>query len=307
MNKKLLSILIALVLAVSLMLIPASLVSANPDSGIVGLWHFDEGSGTTASDSSGNGNDGTLLPTGSGPTWVSGKFGRALSFDGTDDYVSVPDSLSLDIGTSDFTIEAWIKLGTTADDYYGIYDKGKGRTSGEGRYSLFVTPWDTLRLHIYGQSGSEFAYYDSTLTIDDTNWHYVAVSCDRDANAIFAIDDSTETVDISGSSSHDVSSTYDAAIGVRQWDKGDHWFNGDIDEVRIWEEARSASQIQQTYAVPWGSKAFILKDSGVPGKGLDNAPGQQKPFNPKSQADDHAGKKPSNPNSQAGNNAGKKK
>ena len=59
--------------------------------------------------------------------------------------------------------------------------------------------------------------------------------------------------------------------------------------------------------VPWGSKAFILKDSGVPGKGLDNAPGQQKPFNPKSRADDHAGKKPSNPNSQAGNNAGKKK
>ena len=242
--KRIFSILFALVLAVSLMLVPAASVGASPGPGLVALWHLDEGSGTTAYDSTPNNNDGTIY----GATYVDGRFSKALSFDGVDDYVSVPDSASLDIGTSDFTIEAWIKLGTTANDYYGIYDKGKGLTSGEGRYSLFVTPSDTLRLHIYGQSGGEQAYYDSTLTIDDTNWHYVAVSCDRDGNAIFAIDDSTETVDISGSSSHDVSSTYDAAIGVRQWDKGDHWFNGEIDEVHIWDEARTASQIQQSYA-----------------------------------------------------------
>ena len=45
------------------------------------------------------------------------------------------------------------------------------------------------------------------------------------------------------------------------------------------------------WTAPLGTKAYILKESGVPGKGLDKAPGLQKPFNPKSKAGEHAGKK----------------
>jgi len=71
--------------------------------GVVGSWHFDEGSGTTAYDTSGNDNDGTI----NGATWVDGKFGRALDFDGVDDYVEIPDDSSLDI-TEAITIEAWV-------------------------------------------------------------------------------------------------------------------------------------------------------------------------------------------------------
>ena len=47
---------------------------------IVGIWKFDEGKGNTTKDSSGNGNDGTLMEK---PKWVDGKFGKALEFDGT--------------------------------------------------------------------------------------------------------------------------------------------------------------------------------------------------------------------------------
>jgi len=60
--------------------------------GLVAAYDFDEGSGTSAPDISGNGNTGTL----SGPTWnASGRRGSALSFDGVDDRVLVPDSTSL--------------------------------------------------------------------------------------------------------------------------------------------------------------------------------------------------------------------
>ncbi|HEY4478920.1 MAG TPA: hypothetical protein VI981_00990 [Candidatus Paceibacterota bacterium] len=53
------------------------------DSGLVAHYTFDEGSGTTAGDSSGNGNTGTLTPTTGGPTWTSGKVGNGtLQFDG---------------------------------------------------------------------------------------------------------------------------------------------------------------------------------------------------------------------------------
>ena len=55
--------------------------------GLVGYWKFDEGSGTTASDSSGYGNTGTLSTGASAPGWTTGKVGGALSFDGVDDYV----------------------------------------------------------------------------------------------------------------------------------------------------------------------------------------------------------------------------
>ena len=58
--------------------------SAKIDSkSIVGVWLFDEGSGKTARDSSGKGNDGELM---NNPKWVSGKFGKALEFDGKDDW-----------------------------------------------------------------------------------------------------------------------------------------------------------------------------------------------------------------------------
>ena len=55
-------------------------------NGLVGWWKFDEGSGTVAYDSSGNGNDGNLT---NGPTWTAGKIGGALSFDGVNDYLKL--------------------------------------------------------------------------------------------------------------------------------------------------------------------------------------------------------------------------
>src|SRR3989338_1965645 len=61
-------------------------------SGLVGYWTFDEGAGTTANDSSGNNNTGTLT---NGPTWTTGKIGQALNFDGSDDYVKIPGTATL--------------------------------------------------------------------------------------------------------------------------------------------------------------------------------------------------------------------
>ena len=74
---------------------------------IVGVWLFDDGKGDTAKDSSGNGNDGILT---NGPVWVEGKFGKALRFDGTDDYVSVDDTDELSGGDGKkLTVVVWFK------------------------------------------------------------------------------------------------------------------------------------------------------------------------------------------------------
>src|SRR3990170_7060226 len=71
---------------VSISLAPEAQAAA-PTNGLVGYWAFDEGSGTTAGDSSGNGNNGTLT---NGPTWVAGKAGNgAVTLDGVDDRVLI--------------------------------------------------------------------------------------------------------------------------------------------------------------------------------------------------------------------------
>jgi hypothetical protein len=88
--------------------------------GLVGYWSFDEGSGTTASDSSGNRNDGTVY----GANWTDGKFGKALSFDGIDDYVTVPASLSFNNISDAVTIAAWVKLEQVPAEAYELITAG---------------------------------------------------------------------------------------------------------------------------------------------------------------------------------------
>ena len=71
---------------------------------IVGVWLFEEGDGKVALDSSENGNDAEFQGT---PTWVTGKFGKGLQFDGTS-YLAVPDSDSLDINADQMSIVVWV-------------------------------------------------------------------------------------------------------------------------------------------------------------------------------------------------------
>ena len=85
-----------------------------PMSGLQIWLRFDETSGTTAADSSGNGRTGTLT---GGPTWsTDGKYSGSVSLDGFDDWVNIPD-LSY---SGDFTIGAWMKLTGTIDNYDAI-------------------------------------------------------------------------------------------------------------------------------------------------------------------------------------------
>ena len=76
------------------------------DEGLVAQWHFDEGSGDHVGDSSGNGNHGTMNNM-NNDDWVRGVRGKALEFDGVNDYVDLGDLINEP--SSDFTVEAWIK------------------------------------------------------------------------------------------------------------------------------------------------------------------------------------------------------
>ena len=75
------------------------------DPSLVGWWKFDEGSGGTAYDSSGYGNDGTLEGD---PKWVPGYLAGAIQLDGIDDYIDCGNDPSVNI-TREITLAAWVK------------------------------------------------------------------------------------------------------------------------------------------------------------------------------------------------------
>jgi hypothetical protein len=85
--------------------VTVALAITNTVSGAAAWWKFDEGWGTKAYDSSGNGNTGRLV---GGPTWTKGSYGTALSFSGAGQYVSVRERSSLEFSNV-FSVSFWIK------------------------------------------------------------------------------------------------------------------------------------------------------------------------------------------------------
>ncbi len=188
----------------------------------VGYWKFDEGSGTVAKDSSGNGNDGTLMNS---PAWVDGKYGKALQFDGRDDYADLGTSPSLDLGNI-FSISAWFYLNADlpasgssnwiydGGDRPGIYFSGKKLRF----YSYHIT-WDDL---------------DSISDIDVRKWYHVVVVWDGSTKNIYL----NGQLDTSRNNAN-AQTLGTATKYIAQRYSGSYFFNGIIDEVRILNVARS--------------------------------------------------------------------
>jgi hypothetical protein len=103
----------AISLVVALMLAGTAMGEISID-GLVGEWHFDEGSGNIAKDSSGNNNDGIIH----GAEFDDGKFGKALSFDGVDDYVERSYDPDFTPGNDSWTIALWVKAPRRNSDYF---------------------------------------------------------------------------------------------------------------------------------------------------------------------------------------------
>src|SRR5256884_7310923 len=107
--------------------------------GLVAAYAFDEGSGTTVADTSGNNNNGTITPA----TWTTaGKFGNALAFNGTSARVTVPNAASLQL-TTGMTLEAWVfptgsltswrsAVDQTVDGYYLMASTDQSNRPGVG-------------------------------------------------------------------------------------------------------------------------------------------------------------------------------
>ena len=200
---------------------------------LVGLWHFDEGEGTTTVDSSGYGNNGTLV---NGPVWHDGKVGNnALSFDGVDDYVDCSQGTNLNI-TDAITIEAWVyPTASSYDQWDAILAKG----GSSYRLHMHDNQFD-LGLSIVGQPNQNL---DAGSVFVQNQWTHVAGTYNGTIMKIYINGTLANSIAVSGAIK---TNDYPLWIGDNS-QVPDRYFNGLIDEVTIYNRALSAEEIKSDY------------------------------------------------------------
>jgi len=209
--------------------------------GLFAYWKFDEGSGFIAGDSSGNGKDGII----DGATWTTGKIGDALSFDGFDDWVDVPD----DISTKHITLEAWIY----PTGVYDIGDQGSPiitKETGRGTppwsesfaWRLRITPHThKLQLQCFTPTGEGGGSAVSDTELQMGKWYHVAGTYDGTETRVY-INGNLEGSYVAPISEPLVTSTLPTGIGhLPNWSV--QWFQGIIDEVRVYGRALTSGEI----------------------------------------------------------------
>ena len=132
---------------------------------IVAAWTFDEDSGKVASDVSGNGNDGDII---GGVKQDDGKFGKALSFDGSTGYVEVPFDASMKVlNVGDFTFTAWFMPNAIPAENKEVFQQGDN--NGTGRTWLFVSNANEIRSYLGN------ATTGSGIPVEAGGWYHTAV------------------------------------------------------------------------------------------------------------------------------------
>jgi RHS repeat-associated protein len=203
-------------------------------NGMVAAYGFEEGTGLTVADSSGTGNNGTI----SGAAWTtSGKYGNALSFDGTNDAVSVPDANSLDL-TNAMTLSAWVKVDSTYGRFQDLIFKE--RNGNDGSYSLEADSNVSSRPGLnFRTSGWQAARAPSPLT--SGQWAHFAAAWDGTTTKIYLNGTLVKTQTMTGTVT---TSSGALKIGGTAVFGDNRFVDGLIDEVRVYNRSLSQTEVQ---------------------------------------------------------------
>jgi hypothetical protein len=219
----------------------------NLASNLVAYWPLD----SNANDLSGNGHNGTAYNVTSVPDHL-GNSGRAYHFDGSSSYIVVPNNAALNLNSTDFTLSAWIKL----DSYNSSY----GSQIMNKRYSGYNNGWtwsmtgqlsSTTGTLSFGPGGGNSNAF-GTKVVSLNQWHMVtSVYTASSQQLAIYIDGVLDNV-TTGILSPSASVLADLYIGKDNPQTGSngYYFQGSLDELRIYNKALSATEVEQLYSWP---------------------------------------------------------
>jgi hypothetical protein len=201
---------------------------------LVAWWKLDDGSGDIAVDSSGNGHNGTLVGD---TSWVDGIDGGALAFDGDGDYVDIGKDHNFDI-KNQITVSAWIKVNAFDRNWQAIVTKGDrswrlqrntGESTLEFACSGLVVP------------GTDWGQVYGNTDVNDGHWHHVAGVYDEEKIYLYIDGSLDASAEAPGNIRVNDEPVY---IGENSQTPNRFW-NGLIDDVRIYSYALSAEEISE--------------------------------------------------------------
>ncbi|MFF0574470.1 LamG-like jellyroll fold domain-containing protein [Streptosporangium saharense] len=215
---------------------PTPSTTLAPNQNLVAAYGMNEGTGTTVADASGKNNPGTARDT----TWTDGKYGKALSFNGTSSWVTVNHSSSLRL-TGGMTLSAWVKPTTTAGwRTVAMKDHASGSA-----YGLYASNGSVPSAWLLKPDASGHNTLDGTTGLVNGRWDHVAVTYDGTMARLYVDGQEVSTSSWSGNLVND-----NGALHIGGNSKWGEYFSGLIDEVRIYKTAQSQAQIQLDMNTP---------------------------------------------------------
>jgi len=209
------------------------------ESGLISYWDFDEGTGNTLFDESGNTNNGIIS---TGANWVSGRYGSALEFVDTDIVSDISSSFDDSIDNA-FTITSWVfwygPNSGTSSSY--IFDARGGSTSG---FILMIDRDGNVTFSVLKSGSAQQITSESTISIN--TWTHIAAVFDYESKTISLFINGEEDIVTTATAPYYDCSYSSPAIGNNRWAPGDgKWasFNGIIDEIRIYNSALNTDEI----------------------------------------------------------------
>lgn len=223
----------------------ASLAFSGLQDGLVLYLPFDEGSGNVVHDLSGKNHDGTI----NGATWVNGKFGKALSFNGKDNFVEVPYSEDFAI-TDGITLGAWV----TANVPFPLNWKGiiNARKSTYGPFLLQtgaspVSPLGEIGLYLKGAWT-----WCQTKDPLDKSFHHLVGTFDSKSGYNIYFDGKLSNGPNSGAvpSKIDLDPKKEGIVIGHNYGFDNRWWDGIIDEVVVYNRALTADEVAKLFIAP---------------------------------------------------------
>ena len=211
-------------------------------------WKLDDAVGPTAIDSAG-GHDGTLV---NNPVWVAGKLDGGLDFDGDNDRV---DAGTFDITGSGLTMMAWFNAETISTADGRIVSKANGTSASDAWWQLSTTDSGSnrfIRMRIKA-GGTTTTFADSSVNLTPGDWYFAVATYDSASGDMKLYLDGSEVASGSHSAGGAVDTNPAVPVALGANGTAERFFDGVLDDVRLYDRALSATEVSALFAAGGGS------------------------------------------------------